>query len=29
MNLTDFLHADTNSGYLKVALIIIGWVWAF
>ena len=22
----DFLHADTNSGKLKVTLIIIGWV---
>ena len=27
MELTDFLHADTNSGKIKVASVILGWVW--
>ena len=25
---SDFLHADTNLGKIKVTLIIIGWVWS-
>ena len=24
----NFLHADTNSGKLKVTVIIIGWAWS-
>ena len=28
MNLAAFLHANTNSGKLKVALIVIAWVWS-
>ena len=25
---SDFLHADTNLGKLKITLIIIGWAWS-
>ena len=26
-NWAEFLHANTNSGKLKVTLVVIGWVW--
>ena len=28
MELTDLLHAGTNSGKLKVDSVIFGWVWS-
>ena len=28
MILVDFLHANTDSGKLKVTLIVIGWAWS-
>ena len=27
MKYTDFLHAGTNSGKLKVIAMILGWMW--
>ena len=28
MNFTNFLHFDANSGTLRIAFIIFGWLWS-
>ena len=28
INRADFLHADANSGELRITLIIFGWLWS-